>query len=421
MQNENDEEQSHNSNGLTWDRFKNAAAKILMSCGIFFFSSMGVLFADEFPFKPPQNFTLNPQYIGLHHPVKASQILAQLYFDQGLTFLYAFNHDAAYWSFLRASEVDPEMAMAYWGMAFSLGSNINMEITSERSKIAYEVIQKAIQRSANGPENEKDYIQALARRYSKDPNADKKQLAIQYSQAMQKLSNKYQDDPDAAVLYAASILEIDPWHQWSLDGKPFEGTIEAVRTLESVLRRNPDHVGANHYYIHAVEGSSHPEFALKAADRLRKLLPSSGHILHMPSHIYLLVGDYAQAASTNEEAIAADREYIRNYGMDGIYPLSYLPHNLFFLSRAYAMEGRFEDALQAANELAAFYLSYFNEMEGLELLWFSSFNGFDCFSSLERDFRFAKAKGRDACHSHAMAFWQSNGLCKLRKYSSGFE
>ncbi len=334
--------------------------------GMLFFWGIGQLFGDEFPLNPPKNFVLNPEYIALHHPVTSSQVLAQLYFDQGLTFIYAFNHDAAYWSFFRASEVDPDMAMAYWGMALALGSNINMEITGQREKFAYETIQKALQRSANGPEQEQDYIRALAQRYSQDRNADKKQLAIQYSQAMQKLSNKYLDDLDAAVLYAESLLDVNPWHQWSSDGKPLEGTMDAIRTLQSVLKRDPDHLGANHYFIHAVEASPHPEIALLPAERLKRLLPSSGHILHMPSHIYLLVGDYAQAAQSNETAIAADRAYIRQYGMEGIYPLHYLSHNLYFLSRAYTMEGRFEDARLASNELTAFYGPHFKKMEDLE-------------------------------------------------------
>lgn len=338
----------------------------IVSYGIFLLLSTGNLIADEFPFNPPKNFVLNPSYIGLHHPVATHQVLAQLYFDQGLTFIYAFNHDAAYWSFLRASEVDPDMTMAYWGMALAVGANINMEMPIERAKVAYEFVQKAVQKSLNGPQNEKDYTQALAQRYSKDPKEDSKQLTIQYSQAMQKLSQKYPDDPDAAVLYAESLLDVSPWNQWTSEGKPLEGTMDAIRTLQSVLRRIPNHIGANHYYIHAVEASPHPEVALISAERLKILLPSSGHILHMPSHIYLLVGDYSQAIRSNLAAIAADRAYIREYGMNGIYPLHYLSHNLYFLSRAYTIEGCFEDAKQAADNLIDFYVTHFKKMEDLE-------------------------------------------------------
>lgn len=340
--------------------------KLLFSTA-FLLLNVGDLVAHAFPLVPPQNFVLNPQYIAVHHPVQTEKILAQLYFDQGLTFIYAFNHDAAFWSFLRASEVDPTMSMAYWGMALSLGPNINMEMSSDIGEKAYEIVQKAVKLSENAPENEKMYIQALAQRYTNDSNASAKQLAIRYSQAMQKLTEKYPEDPDAAVLYAESLLDVNPWNQWSMDGKkPLEGTLDAIDALEGVLKKIPEHLGANHYYIHAIEASDHPERALVSADRLKTLLPSSGHILHMPSHIYLLVGDYAQAVSSNIAAVAADRAYIREYGIEGIYPLHYLSHNLYFLSRSYTMEGRFGDAKQAADDLTAFYVSSFNKMEDLE-------------------------------------------------------
>lgn len=335
---------------------------------VFLFFWTITAWADEFPFTPPKNFKLEPAYIALHHPVTTQNILAQLYFDQGLTFIYAFNHDAAYWSFLRATEVDPNAAMAYWGMALAVGSNINMQITPERSKVAYESIQKAIALLTQNQisDHEKAYIQALAQRYSKNTKADQKQLNQAYSEAMRKLSHQYVDDLDAATLFAESLLTSSPWMQWTSDGKPLSGTKEAVHTLESVLMRDPEHLGANHYYIHAVEASNHPERALMSANRLRKLLPASGHILHMPSHIYMLVGDYRRAAVSNEEALVVDRAYIRKYGLHGIYPVHYLSHNLYFLSRAYAMEGRFEESRRAAKELAALYLPHFQRMPELE-------------------------------------------------------
>lgn len=325
-----------------------------------------LLFGEEFPFVPPENFKVKPEYIVVHHPVSSSQLLAQLYFDQGFTFLYAFNHDAAYWSFLRASEVDPKMAMAYWGMALALGSNINMEVTPQRGEKAYQLIQRAIDLSKEGKKVEQDYIHALSYRYSSNSKADPKQLALDYSQAMKELSQKYPDDLDAPVLYAESLLDVNPWNQWSVDGKPNQGTMEAVKALESVLKRDPNHLGANHYFIHAVEASKHPEIALTSADRLSQLMPSSGHILHMPSHIYLLVGDYLRAARANEAAVAVDREYIKEYGMRGIYPLHYLSHNLFFLSRSNIMLGRYEGAKQAADELVQLYVPHLSSMPDLE-------------------------------------------------------
>lgn len=347
-------------------KIKSLIAKASICFGILGFSWVSLLRADQFPFEPPRSFKLNAKYILAHHPVQTSQPFAQLYFDQGFTFLYAFNHDAAYWSFLKAKEIDPDMAMAYWGMAVALGSNINMEITPERHQVAYNAIQKALQLSLNGPENEQGYIRALARRYSKDPHADPKQLAQDYSQAMGELSKKYPDDLDAATLFAESVLDLNPWNQWSSEGKPLEGTMEAVRKLESVLKRDPNHFGANHYYIHAVEASQFPEIALMSAERLKKLGSRSGHLLHMPSHIYMLVGDYIQAARSNEEAIAADREYLREHGIGGIYPLHYLSHNMSVLSQAYTMLGRFGDAKRAADELSEFYVPHSKHMPELE-------------------------------------------------------
>lgn len=336
----------------------------LLLVGICLFPAFN--FADEFEFVPPKNFTLSPQYIAVYHPVNTQKKDAQLYFDQGLTFLYAFNHEAAYWSFLKASEIDPQMVMAYWGQALVLGSNINMEITSKREPMAFELVQKAGRLSENGPENEKAYISALKERYSNDPKADKKELALHYSEAMKKVVNQYPDDPDAAVLYAESLLDVSPWYQWSLEGIPQPGTNEAVAALESVLIRYPMHLGANHYYIHVMEASPYPSRALMSAERLKTLLPSSGHILHMPSHIFLLVGDYEQAAETNEKAIAVDREYIQKYGIMGIYPVHYLSHNYHFLSQAYSMQGNYQRAQKAAKELLELYLPHFEAMPELE-------------------------------------------------------
>lgn len=324
------------------------------------------LLAHAFPFDPPQEMYLLPGLDALFHPVTTNNPEAQKFFNQGLVFKYAFNHDASYWSFQKAAKLDPEMAMAYWGMALALGKNINTPITPEREKIAYDNIQKALELSAKVTNNEKDYIQALAQRYTAEPNTDQNKLERAYKNAMQKLVNTYPDDLDAATLYAESILNLNPWHQWTQKGEPIGDVLEAVAALESVLIRAPEHLGANHYYIHAIEASKHPERALMSAERLRKLLPASGHILHMPSHIYILVGDYHQAALSNEEAVAADLEYIRQFGMDGYYPLHYLSHNYHFLAKAYSLEGCFNQALKAAQDLQAFYVPYYQEMPELE-------------------------------------------------------
>lgn len=323
--------------------------------------------ADEFPYTPPPNFTLNYEYIALHHPVSTKSAEAQLYFDQGLTLLYAFNHDAAYWSFLKASEADPHLAMAYWGMALVLGKNINFRNDPEREKKAYQHYLKAQELQNTVSANERAYIATLFKRYGQNANPDFDQESLAYSQAMRSLHESYPDDPDAAVLFAESLFDLDPWHQWTNAGKPLKDTPEAVKILESVLKKFPHHLGANHYYIHAVEGSLHPEWALPCADRLRHMLPASGHILHMPSHIYFLLGDYRQAALSNEAAAAVDRAYVQKYGVEGIYPVHYLSHNLFFLSRAYAMEGNYGKAKQAAEELESFYLPHFDRMPTLEV------------------------------------------------------
>lgn len=320
----------------------------------------------HFPLEPPREMYLLPGYEILNHPVTTNNPEAQRFFNQGLVLKFAFNHDASYWSFQKAAKLDPEMAMAYWGMALAIGSNINMAITPELEKAAYENIQKAVSLSNKVTDNEKAYIQALAQRYSNEPVPDKSKLEVAYKNAMSKVVNAFPDDLDASALYSESILTVNPWHQWAQDGKPLPGTMDAVETLESILKRDPNHLGGNHYYIHAIEASKNPERALMSAQRLRKLLPASGHILHMPAHIYILVGDYHEAALTNEQAVEADLEYIRQFGVEGHYPVHYLSHNYYFLARAYSLEGRFEDALRAANDLQAFYVPHFQRMPELE-------------------------------------------------------
>ncbi len=322
--------------------------------------------AAEFAYDPPKNFTLSYRMIALHHPVTTKSEAAQLYFDQGLSLLYAFNHDAAYWSFLKASEADPNIAMAYWGMAIVLGKNINMSNKSGQEEKAFQLVQKGIQLSDRASKSERDYLLALSKRYSNQAKPNFDQLTLAYRQAMKELYAKYPDDPDAAVLYAESIMDVSPWGQWGPDGKPLEGTIELLSVLESVLKQVPDHLGANHYYIHAMEASQHPEKALAAANKLPSLFPFSGHILHMPSHIYLLIGDYHKAVLANEEAVAVDRTYLQNYGDLGNYPIHYLSHNLYFLSRAYSMEGNFVRAKETADELQKLYAPHFQRMPDLE-------------------------------------------------------
>jgi tetratricopeptide (TPR) repeat protein len=288
-----------------------------------------------------------------HHKVSTSNKEAQRFFDQGLTLVYAFNHDEAALSFRRAAELDPRLGMAYWGIALAVGPNYNLDIDPERAKTAYEAIQKALSLSSHAPEHERAYIQALAKRYSADPKPDLKRLATDYKNAMGEMARRYPDDLDAATLYAESMMNLRPWKLWSKEGKPEEGTEEIVAVLESVLKREPRHIGANHYYIHAVEASPNPERGLASAESLKVLVPSAGHLVHMPAHIHMRVGDYNQAALANEAGAEADRAYIRSRGGHGVYPMMYYNHNVHFLVMAYGMAGRFEDARRAAAELHA--------------------------------------------------------------------
>lgn len=299
---------------------------------------------------------LTPGLGSHHHPVSTTNSVAQKFFDQGLTFVYAFNHDEAIRSFKRAAQLDPKLAMAYWGIALALGPNINSEVDAERESAAYEAVKKALSLAANTPENERAYIETLAKRYSIDPNADLKKLAVDYKNAMGELVKRYPDDLDAATLYAESAMDLRPWQFWTTDGKAAEGTDEIVAVLESVLHRNPNHIGANHYYIHAVEASTSPEKALASARRLPSLALGAGHLVHMPAHIFMRTGDYRRAALSNDRAARVDEAYFRQHPPQGIYPMGYYTHNLHFLAVANSMEGRLADAKRAAARLDT-YLS----------------------------------------------------------------
>ena len=303
---------------------------------------------------PPKRLMWLDEGLGnVDHPVTTKSVEAQKYFNQGLAYLFAFNHDAGVASFKQAAELDPDMAMAYWGMSLGLGANYNDPGNTDRFARAYVELQKAIDLAPKVSKAEQAYITALSKRYSSDAKADPKALANAYKAAMADLVKNYPDDLDAATLYAESMMNLRPWQLWSLDGKPAEGTLEIVAVLEGVLKRNPNHTGANHYYIHAVEASPSPERATAAADRLLGLAPSAGHLVHMPSHIYLLTGEHAGAIKSNELAIIADKNYIERSGANGIYPLMYYNHNVHMLASAQSEAGNYSGAIKAANELAA--------------------------------------------------------------------
>lgn len=303
---------------------------------------------------PPKRLIWLDEGLGnVDHPVTTKSAEAQKYFNQGLAYLFAFNHDAGVASFKQAAELDPNMAMAYWGMSLGLGANYNDPGNTDRFARAYVELQRAIELAPKVSNAEQAYIAALSKRYSSDAKADPTILAKAYKAAMAELVKNYPDDLDAATLYAESMMNLRPWQLWSLDGKPAEGTLEIIAVLEGVLKRNPNHTGANHYYIHAVEASPSPERATAAADRLLGLAPSAGHLVHMPSHIYLLTGEHAGAIKSNELAIIADKNYIERSGASGIYPLMYYNHNVHMLASAQSEAGNYSGAIKAANELAA--------------------------------------------------------------------
>jgi tetratricopeptide (TPR) repeat protein len=246
--------------------------------------------------------------------------------------------------------LDPNLAMAHWGIALSLGPNINRPMEPPAHKAAYEALQKAIALKPHASPKERAYIDALAKRYSSNPDADVASLQVAYKDAMKRLSQRYPADNDAAVLYAESLMDLNPWKFWSPDGKPAEGTLEIVAVLERAIARDPNHIGANHYYIHAVEASPHPEKALASAKRLETLAPSAGHLVHMPAHTYIRTGRYLDAARVNIAAVQADERRAQIEG-DSFYMIGYYGHNLHFLAISNAFAGNSRDAIAAANKL----------------------------------------------------------------------
>src|SRR6202163_4302964 len=302
----------------------------------------------------------------VHHPVSTSNPEAQKFFDQGLRLIYAFNHDEAARSFQRATELDAKLAIAYWGIAEAVGPNYNDPASDDRFKQAHEAIQKAVDLSSNAPPSEQAYIQAMALRFPADAKADLRKAAEDYHDAMREVSKKYRDDLDAATLFAEAGMNLHPWGLWHVDGAPEAGTDEIVSTQESVMKRDPNHLGAIHYYIHAVEASPNPERALAGANKLAALAPAAGHIVHMPAHVYIRTGDYEAAVKTNEKAAEVDRAYIKATGVQGIYPMMYYSHNLHFIAMCAAMNGNYPDSRKNAELLMANVAPHVKEVPPLE-------------------------------------------------------
>jgi tetratricopeptide (TPR) repeat protein len=302
----------------------------------------------------------------LHHPVSTKSPQAQQFFDQGLRFIYAFNHDEAARSFQHAAELDPKLAMAFWGVAEAVGPNYNDPADPDRYKHAHDAVQEAVELSAEASASDQAYIQALAKRFPADPNSDLKKAAEDYRDAMRQVVSEFPDDLDAATLFAEAGMNLHPWGLWHVDGTPEAGTEEIVSTLESVMKRDPNHLGAIHYYIHAVEASPTPERALAGANKLAALAPGAGHIVHMPAHVYIRTGDYEAAVKTNEEAASVDRAYIKATGVQGIYPMMYYSHNLHFIAMCAAMNGNYAESRKNADLLTANVGPHVKEMPPLE-------------------------------------------------------
>ncbi len=276
----------------------------------------------------------------------------QRYFNQGLRLVYGFNHGEAIRAFTEGARLDPNCAMCYWGIAYAHGPHVNAGMDSAAGVAAYAAAEKALSLAPRGKPWEQAYIRAVARRYAAVPPADRTSLDSAYAGAMGEVVKQYPNDLDAATLYAEALMDLRPWNYWKPDGTPYPGTTEILAQLERVLAKNPNHPGACHYYIHAVEARA-PEKAVPCAERLAALMPGAGHIVHMPGHIYIRVGRWADAVDANVHAVHVDEAYIEGEHPEGLYPLGYYPHNYHFMAFAATMAGRSTIAIEAARKTSA--------------------------------------------------------------------
>jgi tetratricopeptide (TPR) repeat protein len=286
--------------------------------------------------------------------VTTNSAQAQAFFNQGLALTYGFNHDEAARSYAKAGSLDPSCAMCWWGAAYTMGPNYNMPMLADRAAAAWDALQRAEQAAAGASPVEQALVAALAKRYEGPEYVDP--VAMQafnqaYASAMRDVAKQFPEDMDVQVLFAEALMNLNPWKLWTPAGDPAPGTEEIVATLESVLAEMPEHPGANHYYIHAIEASKQPEKGEPAADRLASLVPGAGHLVHMPAHIYQRVGRYADASEANRRAIAADQRYLDTVDPPGYYAM-YLAHNYGFLAYSASMEGRSSESLEAARKSA---------------------------------------------------------------------
>lgn len=285
-----------------------------------------------------------------HRKITTRSPLAQQYFDQGMRFIWAFNHDEATRSFAKAAMTDPKCASCYWGVALTLGPNYNMPMMSTaRARVGLQALQKARANAKLAAPVERGLIEAAAKRYAGPEQVDpsnSKPLLNAYVKAMKALVAKYPNDLDLRTMYAEGLMNTNPWKLWNADGTQNPGTQQILDALRFVLKRDPTHPGANHYYIHAIEASPHPEYALAAAEALQGMMPAAGHLDHMPAHILQRVGRYEEAAEANRKGAAADLAYLKETAPPDYYPM-YLIHNFQFLGSAAGMEGRRAETITA--------------------------------------------------------------------------
>lgn len=285
---------------------------------------------------------------GLHFPITTKSKEAQRYFNQGLMLSFAFNHAEAARSFFEATRQDPKSGMGWWGFAYVLGPNYNAGMEKDNFLRAFDAVQEAKLNAGSSTEKEKDLIDALTHRYSKDTSVVRAGLDSAYAVAMRKVYKKYPDDVTIGALFAESLMNMHPWNLWNKDGTAQPWTPEIMNVLKKCIQQEPKHAGANHFFIHATEMSQHPEAAEASADLLRDLVPGSGHLVHMPSHTYIRMGRYHDGVVTNQKAVAIDSAYIEACSAQGAYPLAYYPHNYHFIAACATLGGESQIAIEGA-------------------------------------------------------------------------
>ena len=339
--------------------------------------------------------------------ISSSVYGVQDYFDQGLIMAFAFNHAESIRSFKAAQQLDPNCAICYWGEALALGPNIN--VTSDGKAImspqdrndAFKAINQAVNLIEFASVKEKDYIKTLRYRYNGDANTSRVPLDLIYASEMDKLSSKYPDDTDAASLYAEALMNTMPWNYWAEDGNPKPDTVKVIDTIESVLDKDPNHPLAIHLYIHAVEASSDPGRAEKAADRLGRLVPGAGHLVHMPSHIYWRIGRYEDASLANIAAAKVDEDYIAQCNAQGFYPALYYPHNVHFLWASSTMEGMSQLSIDSAVKVSNYvsveqiknipFLEFFHTTPLLSYVRFAKWDEILAYERPDKDFKYSNS------------------------------